>query len=59
MEPLNEFPHLPEYNQLVKSVENAINRDILPERIYQVGLAAKKILISVFRVPPVLTLLKT
>ena len=36
MEPLNEFPELPEYNQLIKSVEAAINRDILPERIYQV-----------------------
>merc|ERR1711953_179148 len=35
MEPLNEFPELPEYNQLIKSVEAAINRDILPERIYQ------------------------
>ena len=36
MEPLNEFPDLPEYNQLVKQVETAINRDIMPERIYQV-----------------------
>jgi len=35
MEPLNEFPDLPDYNTLVKQVENAINRDIMPERIYQ------------------------
>ena len=37
MEPLNEFLDLPEYNQLVKQVETAINRDIMPERIYQVN----------------------
>lgn len=34
-EPVNDFPDEPEYNQLVKQVETAINRGILPERIYQ------------------------
>ena len=44
MEPLNEFPDLPEYNQLVKQVETAINRDIMPERIYQVKFSMENFL---------------
>ena len=34
-EPINDFPDEPEYNQLCKHVETAINRGHLPERIYQ------------------------